>query len=257
MVSRYGCGLKKYARMFGLIDRGYPAFVNFNKIDLIDFIFNNLSPSPQTFADLGGVWGVDAAYTFYIMKKYKINQGTLIDTNFTDSVLSRQTEFPNLHLLQGNFGDKKIIDQLENIDVVLLFDVLLHQVGPNWDELLAAYTKKTKLFCIFQPQWVKSKTTVRLLDLGKDDYFANTPHDPCHPTYKALFEKMYEINPEHNRIWRDVHNVWQWGISDKDLVDVMEKLGFSLKYHKNCGQFGTLVNFENHAFVFEKQMGPK
>ena len=63
---------------------------------------------------------------------------------------------------------------------------------------------------------------------------------------------MYEIHPRHNRIWRDIHNVWQWGITNHDLLAKMESLGFTLKYHKNNGQFGNLSNFQNHGFVFKK-----
>ena len=64
---------------------------------------------------------------------------------------------------------------------------------------------------------------------------------------------MYEVHPQHNRIYRDIHNVWQWGITDSDLIARMESLGFSLQFYKNAGAFGTLKNFENHAFVFSRR----
>jgi hypothetical protein len=51
---------------------------------------------------------------------------------------------------------------------------------------------------------------------------------------------------------RGVPNVWQWGITDRDLLEKVKSLGFSLQYYKNCGQFGGLENFENHAFMFRK-----
>jgi hypothetical protein len=93
---------------------------------------------------------------------------------------------------------------------------------------------------------------VRLLDLGREEYFKNVPRDENHPIYKALFEKMNEIHPQYKRPWRDIHSVWQWGITDRDLLQTTENLGYKMLYYKNCGRFGSLPNFENHAFVFQK-----
>ena len=81
------------------------------------------------------------------------------------------------------------------------------------------------------------------------------PVVPDHPTYKALFDRMYEVHPQHKRIWRDVPDVWQWGITDEDLVRTVEALGFTMQLYKNCGRFGTLSNFENHGFVFQRRDG--
>jgi hypothetical protein len=36
-----------------------------SKLDMIDFVLNRLRV--QSFADLGGVWGVEAGYTFYAL----------------------------------------------------------------------------------------------------------------------------------------------------------------------------------------------
>ena len=55
---------------------------------------------------------------------------------------------------------------------------------------------------------------------------------------------MHEMHPQHKRPWRDIHNVWQWGITDRDLVSKLEGLGFRMQYYKNCGRFGDLPNFE-------------
>ena len=49
-----------------------------------------------------------------------------------------------------------------------------------------------------------------------------------------------------------MHDLWQWGIVDADLIGRMNELGFKMQFYKNCGQFGTLKNVENHAFVFSK-----
>ncbi len=62
---------------------------------------------------------------------------------------------------------------------------------------------------------------------------------------------MYEIHPQHQRIYRDIHNIWQWGITDEDLIGKMSALGFKLLFYKNAGKLFNLENFESHAFVFK------
>ncbi len=64
---------------------------------------------------------------------------------------------------------------------------------------------------------------------------------------------MNEItNYDSERMLRDSHELWQWGIVDKDLYTKMKDLGFSLQFYQNLGNFPDLKNFENHAFIFKK-----
>jgi hypothetical protein len=226
--------------------------VNPDKTELIDYVYRRCQPTPKSFADLGGIWGVDGAYTWYILRQYGADRGYLVDTNFTEGAKKTARTHRNVQLIEGNFGEKKVADQLGIADAVLLFDILLHQVKPDWNEVLELYSKGTEYFLIFNQQWTASEDTVRLLDLGRDEYFRNIPHGPDHPAYQALFEHMDEIHPQHKRVWRDIHNVWQWGISDHDLQQTLNRLGYKMQYYKNCGRVGSLPNFENHAFVFQK-----
>jgi hypothetical protein len=230
-----------------------PPNFNQDKAETIDFAYQRIWPRPMTFADLGGVWGVDGAYTLYTLQKFGASRAVLVDSNHTDKVMEMARQFPSLSLIKGNFGDPAIQAQVGDVDAILLFDVLLHQVKPDWDQILAMYAPHTRIFVVYNQQFVGSQKTVRLLDLGREEYFANVPGDPNLPPYSTLFEKMYEINPEHNRIWRDVHNVWQWGIVDRDLVGCLDRLGFTMQLYKNCGQWGALRNIQNHAFVFQKR----
>ncbi len=230
-----------------------PPNFNQDKKDLIDFAYERLAPRPMAFADLGGVWGVDGAYTRYTLQRYGATRAVLVDTNFTDKVIEVAPSFPSLTLVKGNFGDPVTAERVGHVDAIFLFDVLLHQVKPDWDQVLAMYAPRTRLFVIYNQQWVGGRRTVRLLDLPRDQYFANVPHDRTVPPYSFLFEKMYEMNTEHGRIWRDVHNIWQWGIVDHDLIDCLDHLGFTLQLYKNCGQWGELRNIQNHAFVFQKR----
>ncbi len=221
-----------------------------HKLELIDFAFTELKT--RSFADLGGVWGVNGGYTFYTLDKYNLTNATLVDTHPTNEMIERSKNFPQLRFIQGNFGDTRIAEQVGQVDAIFLFDVLLHQVRPNWDEVLELYAHQTQCMVIFNQQWIGSSSTVRLLDLGENEYFQNVPHNRRERTYNKLFQKLHEKHPDHDRVWKDVHHIWQWGITDLDLKNKLESLGFRMQYSKNCGQFGKLANFENHAFVFTK-----
>jgi hypothetical protein len=47
-----------------MLKKGYdfPASFNFDKKDLIDYVYRRCQPIPLSFADLGGVWNVDGKY---------------------------------------------------------------------------------------------------------------------------------------------------------------------------------------------------
>lgn len=176
----------------------------------------------------------------------------LVDTHPTELMLTQSKKYPQVRSIKGNFGDKSISQEVGPIDIVFLFDVLLHQVAPNWDEVLEIYSHQTRCFVIFNQQWIGSSSTIRLLDLGEDSYFQNVPHNKNEPPYDTLFQKLDQKHPDHDRMWKDVHHIWQWGITDEDLQSKMKSLGFHMQYYKNCGQVGNLSNFENHAYVFSR-----
>jgi hypothetical protein len=226
------------------------AYLIGDKKALIDFVFQRFRL--KSFADLGGVWNVAGGYTFYALEKFAIEKAFLVDTDFTDDVLQRAKLYPALEAVHGNFGKREIIRKVRNVDAVFLFDTLLHQVDPDWDELLKAYSSTVKHFVILNQQYTGSEHTTRLLNLGEDEYFKNVPHNRDEPPYDSLFEKLDEVHPQHQRPYRDIHNIWQWGITDVDLLELMRSLGFTMQFYKNSGQFGTLKKIENHSFVFSR-----
>lgn len=234
----------------GALLHGYPFRFDYAKKELIDVAFTRLPHTLTSFADLGGVWGIDGAYTFYILRRYAIRRAVLVDTDVTARVREKAKRFDTLVLLEGDFGDRSTVERIGQTDAVLLFDVLLHQVKPDWDEILEMYAAHTRCFVIFNQQFVAGENTVRLPALGKEQYFAYVPMDPDSPGYRNLFERPDEIHPRYNKRYGDVHNVWQWGITDNDLVAMLERLGFRLAFRKNYGQFSTFRAFENHAFIF-------
>jgi hypothetical protein len=235
--------------MLGLFRRRRSPLLR-SKLDLIDLAMQRLGA--RTFADLGGVWGVEAGYTFYALSR-GATAGVLVDTHPTATVLDKARAYPQLRVIHGNFGAEAVVAEVGQIDAVFLFDTLLHQVDPDWDRVLELYAARAKCLLIYNQQWVGPGRAVRLLDLGEEEYFRNVPHAPDEVPYAGLFAKLDTPHPDHGgRLWRNVHNIWQWGVTDADLLGKMQDLGFRFRFFVNDGQFAHLKNFENHAFVFSR-----
>jgi hypothetical protein len=219
-----------------------------DKVDIVDQAFSSFGA--QSFADLGAVSPPDGAYTFYALDKYTVQHAVLVDTEVTATVIDRAKKYSQLRVINGDYGSRAVIDQIGGVDAIFLFDVLLHQVAPDWDDFLEIYAKNVRLIAIYNRQWTGSDTTVRLLDLGEKEYFRSVPADPKEEPYKNLFNKLDQQHPHADRSWRDVHSIWQWGITDDDLESTAARLGFRLLYKKWCGKLGE--HFENQAFIFAR-----
>lgn len=225
-----------------------------DKLALIDLAFTRFPI--RTFADLGAVWGVDGGYTFHAMRTHGIETAFMVDSGFTDKVREEKAAFPGLTLVQGNIGTEAVASQLGHVDAVFLFDVLVHQVLPDWDGVLELYAPRTDHFLIYNQQFVAAASSVRLLDLGYEQYMRNVPRNSDPALYAELFEHMYEIHPRwrwDRRVRRDTPDIWQWGVVDHELIATMHALGFGLQHFANHGTAFELDNFENHAFVFARR----
>ena len=176
-----------------------------------------------------------------------------MDENFSDNYLDAERRLPNLSHVQGNFGSRDVARSIGTVDVGIFFDVLLHQVAPDWDEVLEIYAPVCRRFCIVQPQW-NGPETVRLLELGEERYMAALPKDSAaHGSiYDGLFARLDEVNEQRGRPWRDVHDIWQWGITDADLIARAEELGFGMQLFENTGPWRGLEHFHESVFVFER-----
>jgi hypothetical protein len=225
--------------------------LSMTKLRVIDYCFEQLDS--RSFADLGGVWGIDGAYARYAADAHAPERGVVIDENFTERYLELERDLPGLTHLPGNFGEPEVAQSLGHVDVVMLFDVLLHQVEPDWDVILALYAPLCRRFAIVQPQW-NGPATVRLLDLGEQEYMAAIPEaEAAHGSvYHGLFDRLDQINEQRGRRWRDVHDIWQWGITDHDLVARMADHGFGLRLFENTGPWRGLARFHESAFVFDR-----
>lgn len=213
----------------------------------------------RSFADLGGVWRVNAGYSFHTLENYDLDLATIVDFRFTPEVIDRAKEFPNLNILKGNFGSPEVPLQLGQVDAILFFDVLLHQVTPDWDEMIEMYAPHTNCFIVYNQQLVNEDATRRLTDLSFEQYLDYAPYRDLiesDPERRRLLERLFltpdEIHPVYQRPMKDIFEYWQWGITDADLTAKMKTFGFELVHFVNDGQFGHLKNCENHGFVFVK-----
>jgi hypothetical protein len=219
-----------------------------DKVDIIDQAFTSFGV--QSFADLGAVRVKEGAYTFHALDTYPEKSAVLVDTDIPPTVIDCAKRYPQLRLINGNFGSRAVVNQVGRVDAIFLFDVLLHQVAPDWDTILEMYAKNVRVVGIYNQQWTGADTTVRLLDLGEKEYFRNVPVDPKKEPYRDLFKKLDQKHPYADALWRDVHSIWQWGITDDDLELTAARLGFKLVYMKCCGKWGE--HFENKAFIFSR-----
>lgn len=216
------------------------------KTDLID---RAAAHGMRSFADLGGVWAVEGGYTFYALEHHDIERACLVDTGVTGTVRERARAFPRLRLVDGDFGDPATPGEVGHVDAVFLFDVLLHQVRPDWDEVLAMYAEVADLMLVVNPQF-RGDETVRLLDLGREEYLHTVPQLPLHD---EVFSRLDEIHPVYGRPYRDIHEIWQWGITDADLERVMSGLGYRCVYDRNTGPWFGLHRFTGRAFLYARE----
>jgi hypothetical protein len=219
------------------------------KLDALDFAFSRFGAC--SFADLGAAFRVDGGYSFYALDAFGATRAVIVDTHPTQKLIAEAAARRGVQIVQGNFGDPQAIEKVGEVDAVIVFDVLLHQVSPDWDDVLGHYAPRTRLFVIHNPQWIGSET-IRLLDLGEEKFLAIVPKIRNEAVYRAAIDRPDEILPERGRCNRDVHHIWQWGITDEDLISRMRSLGFALRYFQDHGYFWESDKFRNHSFVFEK-----
>jgi hypothetical protein len=244
--------IKKAVRNAPNLLRGYNLYVDSDKLKLIDFSLRTAYPSARTFADLGGVWKVNGGYSRYAARRPQITRGFLVDTDFPPQVRTQLEREPRLQLISGDFTSNDVAQQIGQVDVVFLFDVLLHQANPSWVDVLGMYARIAPCISIFNQQYVRGNSTVRLTSLSLDEYMSIAPKGR-EDVYRYVYAHADEIHPEYRKPWRDIHNVFQWGITDNDLRRVMSMLGYREVFYRSYGRFSDLPAFENHGFVFVRR----
>jgi len=231
---------------------GYNLYVDRDKLRLIDLTLRDVIPGAKSFADLGGVWKVNAAYSIHTMKKFQVDRGTLVDTNFPRGLHERLRHYPRLRVLAGDFGLAQTAEAVGSVDVIYFFDVLLHQANPNWDEVLRMYSKAAPCFVIYNQQFTRGEEAIRLTELPLSEYVRLVPEFRFE-VYKYVYDHKTEMHPTYGKPWGDVHNIFQWGITDRALRTAMNNLGYEEVFFANHGRFSELASFENHAFIFMRR----
>lgn len=206
----------------------------------------------ESVVDLGGVWGVEGGYLFHALSTKPLTRAVMVDTHPTETFLAKAANYPQLEVLTGNFGDPDIARRVGHADAVILFDVLLHQVRPDWDDVIRTYAELSNTLIIYNQQWTGAGVTQRLLDMGEAEYFRNVPHRQNQDPYRNLFDRLDEKHPDHDRTWRDVHHIWQWGITDDDLIATAEGCGMRPIHRVDLGRAFRLTNFRNRGFIFTR-----
>jgi hypothetical protein len=225
------------------------------KAALIDRAFKKFNVS--SFADLGACWAVNGGYTFHALSQHKIVSAYLADARITPLTKNRAREFSQLTLRQGDFRSQEIVQSIGEVDAVIMFDILLHQANPDWDECLERYAPNCRVFVIYNQNYIAARKTVRLIDLGLEAYLDHTPYkgQGREDKVRGWFAKHDEIRTGsfYRGKERDFPGFWQWGITDGDLILKLDQFGFELEFMENYGGWPQIPNIENHGFVFAKR----
>ncbi|MFQ5649103.1 MAG: hypothetical protein ACE5IY_04095 [bacterium] len=72
--------IKKGLRNLPNLVKGYNIYVNRDKLELIKLAFGKIRPGTSSFADLGGVWRVNAAYAIFALKTFVIQKAFIVDS---------------------------------------------------------------------------------------------------------------------------------------------------------------------------------
>jgi Glycosyltransferase like family len=221
------------------------------KARAIDYAVDQLGIESFASLEIAEAFG---QYAFYVVEKPSVRRGVLIDLRASrnrDHLLSaveQAAERPGMEILDGSFSDSETVAAVGQVDAILLFDILLRMVEPDWDQVLELYAPTTAAFAITNPQW-EGDESVRLIDLGRDGYLRAVPPWEAH---SELFDRLDDWYKGQDRRYRDANHVWQWGITDADLQAKMEELGFSLAHEWSGGSPPDTDGFVNRTFMFSR-----
>jgi hypothetical protein len=223
------------------------------KLAAIDHAVEQLGIESFASLEIGPTLG---QFAFYTIDKPAVQKGTLVDIgtrrDFLLNAVEHAAERPGMRVLDDASSDPRTMGEIGQVDAVLLFDVLLRMVEPDWDEVLELYSPITSSFVIANPQWQGGDGTLRLIDLGRKRFLESVPPWTGHI---ELFDRMEEWVAPQERRYRDIVNVWQWGITDADLKGKMAELGFDLKREWSLNAPPRTRGFVNKIFVFARAGG--
>lgn len=194
-------------------------------------------------------------YAFYTIDKPTVARGALAAVgsrpsgDYLLSLIELAAERPGMQVLDGSLSDPQTVAEVGQVDAILLLNVLLRMVDPDWDQVLELYAPSTSSFVIANPQWERGDATVRLLDLGREKFLEAVP--PWLGNVDLL-DHLNEWDPAQQRPYRDSAQAWQWGITDADLRVKMDDLGFACVWELRLDQHPETDGFIDKAFVFAR-----
>jgi Sulfotransferase family len=222
------------------------------KLEAIDHAVDQLGI--ESFASLT-MGPIGDQYAFYAIDKPTVRRGALIDIRARRAhdqlltVIERAAEHPDMRVLDRKFSDPRTVADIGKVDAILLLDVLLRMVDPDWDKVLELYAPATSCFVISNPQWEGGEATVRLIDLGRERFLEVMPPRKRHG---EVYDRRNDWNALEQRPYRDTPSIWQWGITDADLKAKMSELGFHLDREWRLGSPRGSEGFITQAFVFSR-----
>ena len=189
----------------------------------------------RSFADLGGCWAVNGGYTFDLLRRAQIEKAYLVDRYITDLTAERSAAFPNLEL-RGEilFNQPDVIRSFPEVDALIMYDILLHQVNLDWNDFLVEWSKKARVLIIYNQMWTKADHTIRFIDEGKD-FYKQWVYYTSSDAIDRWFASHDTLDPETGRPVRDQFYYWQWGITRNDMISCVESQGMRLDYFEDYG----------------------
>src|ERR1043166_10208152 len=100
----------------------------------------------RSIIDVGACWGVNGGYAQHALASGKIERAIVLDGRITNLTRARFSNESRAQLREGDLGNLEFIDAVPKCDAAIIFDVLLHQVDPDWDEFIARYARKVDHF---------------------------------------------------------------------------------------------------------------
>jgi hypothetical protein len=218
----------------------------------LDYATEQLGVASFVSLEVGQGYG---QYAMYMIDKPQVTRGVLLDPTGRvprDQLLTaieRAAERPGMQVLDDLFWDPETIGKIGKVDTVVLYDVLMRLVGPNWDQVLELYAPSASSFVICNPQWESEGDTVRLIDLGRERYLEVAPPWPA---ARALFDEPHTWPAGEPRPSMDGPHVWQWGITDRDLKAKASELGFTEVREWILNRPPDTAGFVTKVFVFAR-----
>ncbi|MYA09832.1 MAG: hypothetical protein F4060_02515 [Holophagales bacterium] len=186
----------------------------------------------RSFADLGGCWGVNGAYAFRAAELCgsTLKRGFVLDGNITPQTRETAARHPKVRLVETLLGSREAHDAVGYVGAVIMFDILLHQVNPDWNDFLLAWSQQTDTLVIYNQNWLKTPRTIRFVDRGLGWYRRNVVvwEDENQSTELDGWFARHHERDSRGRLERDSYDFWQFGIRPLEMINLLAHHGFEL-----------------------------